>query len=341
MVDWKAVGVGEQLSRDEDLFGVLAIDKPASMTSRDVVNRVQRLLRTAQTFKSSSRISEPDENSPPKSRQFVKVGHTGTLDPMATGVLLLVVGQATRLVEYSHDLPKTYEAEFTLGLTSNTLDSTGQIQLISSAPTIGRQQLMAELQNWQGPIRQQPPKVSAVHIGGHRAYEMARKGIEFEVPTRVVTIHRLELMSFEFPRFVLRVQCSTGTYIRSLGADIATALGSGAVMSRLVRTEIGPFRLVDCVSLGALQSKKEIVQSLRPPLDLLQQMMQIKLEEVDCQSLRQGKKLRMDQVNRSFPGQDGQQAVAVDVGGRPVAIVLMAQGLIRPIRVFNIGGECH
>jgi tRNA pseudouridine55 synthase len=316
-------------------MGVLAVDKPAGMTSRDVVNQVQRLLRrdpqrSRDPIDGSEGRESPTVRFPP-----IKVGHTGTLDPMATGVLLLVVGQATRLVDYAHGFSKTYEADFLLGFTSDTLDSSGQVQPSAAAAQVSRTEMEEQLIRWQGNIWQTPPKYSAVHVDGKRAHDLARRGEQFQIPARQVTIHELKLLHFDFPSFSLRIRCSTGTYVRSLGADIAAALGSDAIMTRLVRTEIGPYLLGGCIPLQEIATRQDVIRHLGSALPLLAALPKASIEEIQCQQLRQGKRLTMSGPLDSIVNRDGQQAVLVDSTNRPVAIVEAADGQLRPIRVFN------
>ncbi len=303
------------------MFGVLAVDKPAGLTSRDVVNRVQRLLRPARRGSVSP---------------ITKVGHTGTLDPMATGVLLIVVGQATKLVEYAHALRKSYEADFELGLVSDTLDSTGNVEPVQGAPHIARSAWLREMQNWQGTVEQRPPKYSAIHVGGRRAHEMARSGLEFETPVRRVTIHTLELLDFEYPRVSIRIQCSTGTYVRSLGADIATALGSSAIMTRLVRTQIGPFDLSECVRLDELDRCQAVQETLLSPLGLLTEMHKIDLDEVQCEDMRHGRTVALSCGRIGAESQEGRTVAVLDPTQKLVAIALQDQQRLRPIRVITV-----
>ncbi len=199
------------------LFGVLPVSKSKNVTSRRVVDQVERLVR-------------PD-----------RVGHTGTLDPLAEGVLLLAIGHATRIVEFSHEWSKSYIATFELGKRSDTLDSTGEIEVCPAAAIPSRQEIETELQRWVGEVQQVPPLHSAINVAGKRAYRLARKGVDFELPARTIQIHRLDLLEYDYPRLRLEVDCGSGTYIRSLGRDIADGLGTSAIMVDLVRTRIGPF----------------------------------------------------------------------------------------------------
>lgn len=298
------------------MFGVLAVNKPSDWTSRDVVNRIQKLVRPS------------------------KVGHTGTLDPMATGVLLIAVGPATRLVEFSHAAAKCYEGDFELARASETLDTEGDVQLVEDASAFSEEELLVELENWKGAIEQTPPKYSAINIGGRRAYDLARAGKEFEVPKRRVTIHNLSLESFSSEQMTLQIECSSGTYIRTLGFDVAHALGSSAVMSRLVRTSIGDISLEDCVELDGLQSTQDIVQHLRSPLELVSTFETCILNSVGAQRIRNGIGLtECDFVEAPNLQSDSctsdSRWAAVDESGMLVAILELRGKHFRSLRVFQ------
>jgi tRNA pseudouridine55 synthase len=207
----------------ENMFGVLNINKPSGPTSRDVVDRVQRLVRPH------------------------KAGHAGTLDPLASGVLLVCVGQATRLVEYAQQLPKSYRGTFLLGRRSETDDVEHAVEVVEGAREPSGDEIAAALPRFTGEISQRPPRHSAVKIDGRRAYQLARRGVEFEPEAKTVRIDRLEVERYTYPELVLRVECGSGTYIRSLGRDLAEALGTTAVMSALERTAVGGFRVEDAI----------------------------------------------------------------------------------------------
>ena len=219
-------------------FGFLNVDKPAGISSRDAVNRVQRFVRPA------------------------KVGHCGTLDPLATGVLVIGLGPATRLTPFVQDLPKTYIGQFRLGISSPTDDLEGTLTEVA-APIVEAQQLQAELPRFTGTIEQTPPEFSAVKIAGKRAYELARKGKDVQLKPRQVTIWELELTEFEYPDFTLRIHCGSGTYIRSLGRDLGRAVGSAAVMTSLRRTAIGDFEIESAIGVDSLTSE-QIAEALLP-----------------------------------------------------------------------------
>lgn len=174
-----------------------------------------------------------------------RVGHLGTLDPAATGVLPLAVGSATRWIQYLPPARKSYRAELTFGLTSDTLDAAGTI-LSRSTPE--RVDLEPLLQAFRGPQMQVPPQYSALRVEGKRSYERARAGESVELPPRPVEFHRLELVAEEWPRVWLDMDCSPGTYVRSLARDLGERAGCGAILSFLVRTASGPFRLEEAIT---------------------------------------------------------------------------------------------
>jgi tRNA pseudouridine55 synthase len=208
--------------------GFLNINKPRGMTSRDVVNTVSKLLWTR------------------------KVGHAGTLDPLATGVLVLGVGQATRLVSCVQDLTKEYRAEFLLGRRSDSDDLEGEVVDVPGATPPRREEIELRLPQFTGRILQVPPAFSAVHVDGERAYERARRAESFDIPAREVDVHSLNILDYDYPRLTLRMECGSGTYVRSVGRDLGEALGCGAVMSGLVRTRIGEYRIEDALTLETL-----------------------------------------------------------------------------------------
>lgn len=226
------------------MFGLLNINKPPSVTSRDVVNRVQRIVRP------------------------LKVGHAGTLDPLATGVLVIAIGQATRLVEYIQRMPKTYLATFLLGRTSDTEDVQGQIQEMPDARVPALDEIQVAAAQLTGEIQQTPPAYSAVKIAGRRAYAMARRGETVDLESRAVTIHRLDLLAYNYPELQLRIVCSSGTYVRSLGRDLARLVGTEAVMSALVRKAIGPFELAAAIDSDNLALHDIQTHLLSPTLAL-------------------------------------------------------------------------
>lgn len=288
------------------MWGVLPVNKPAGMTSRDVCNRIEKLVRP------------------------IKVGHTGTLDPMATGVLLVAVGAATRLVEFSHGHSKDYEADFLLGVRSSTLDTTAELEYLTAPDQPTQAALLAEIERWIGCVQQAPPKFSAVHVAGRRAYDLARRGTDFELPTRAVEIHDLNLTEYAYPHFTLQITCGSGTYIRSLGHDIAQGLGTAGVMCRLVRTRVGPFKLDDCVTLDALSTREQVGNRLMPPQLLIADMETLVIDTHQCQRIRHGQPLQLS-------NQQCARWIAVDEQQTLVAILerTAAADSYRSLRVFQ------
>lgn len=200
--------------------GILLVDKPAGMTSHDVVDVVRRALGTR------------------------KVGHAGTLDPLATGLLVLGVGRATRLLRFLGDLPKTYEGTGVLGVRTTTLDAEGEVT--ATAPVeVSREELERACAALEGESLQRPPAYSAVKVGGRKLYEAARRGERLEAEPRRIRVDRFEVLAFDPPRFDFRVTCSGGTYVRVLVADVGEALGCGAHLGALRRTAIGSFSVIE------------------------------------------------------------------------------------------------
>ncbi len=211
--------------------GILLIDKPDGMTSFGVVARVRRVLTQ-------------------QNQKKVKVGHTGTLDPFATGLLILCVGKETKNAMSYTKLDKVYEATVRLGQTSTTGDPEGEVTDVSDeVPT--RDAVESVLKKFVGEITQRPPIYSAIKVGGQRAYDLARAGKEVEIPERTVTIHSLELVNFAYPELIIRTHVSSGTYIRTLAADIGKELGVGAYCTQLRRTKVADWDVANAQSLAS------------------------------------------------------------------------------------------
>jgi tRNA pseudouridine55 synthase len=245
------------------MFGLLNLDKPPGDTSRDVVNRVQRLVR-------------PE-----------KVGHCGTLDPLASGVLVVAIGQATRLVEYVQRLPKTYQATFLLGRESNTEDIEGDVVELPSPAVPSGEQIVTAARQFVGTIQQQPPAFSALKVGGQRAYDVARRGGNVELAPRPIAVYSMEVLRYDYPELELRIECGSGTYVRSLGRDLARVLGTGAVMSALRRLAIGPFRADRALAGGEL-TRSAIESHLLSPVLALGDMPHASLDERELARIAQG-----------------------------------------------------
>jgi tRNA pseudouridine55 synthase len=249
------------------LFGVLNLNKPPGATSRDMVNLVQRMVRP------------------------LKCGHAGTLDPMATGVLLVCVGPATRLVSMLQEQSKTYVAEFTLGETSDTDDSTGAIvrhQPSRTPPT--ETEVTTALRQLTGRIRQVPPAFSAVHVQGQRAYDRARRGEDFTLPPKDVDVHEIRILRYVWPKLDLQISCGSGTYVRSIARDLGEILGCGALMSRLERTAIGSFSIAAAIAPEELR-KEDLSWKLTPALQMVSHLPGYVCSETDIADLRCGRRI--------------------------------------------------
>ena len=218
--------------------GIVIIDKPAGWTSQDVTARLRRVFGTR------------------------RIGHGGTLDPMATGVLPVFVGRATRGVEFFEHAEKTYETELLLGVATDTEDTTGTV-LFRREVSVTPEQLTAVLERFRGEIMQIPPMYSALKVNGQKLCDLARKGRQVERQPRPVTIHELTLLSREGDTLRLRVRCSKGTYIRTLCADIGEALGCGGCMQVLRRTQAGEYTIAEAVPLQRLLESPEPETYLR------------------------------------------------------------------------------
>lgn len=219
--------------------GILNINKPQGPTSRQVVDRVRRIFG------------------------MPKAGHAGTLDPDATGVLLICLGKATKLFEALQAGEKEYEGTLTLGVTTDTMDASGKVIQTTDVSSVTEEQIIAAFKQFEGEIEQIPPMFSAIKHKGRPLYKLARRGIKVERSPRVVTIHHLEVLEIHKPaadekiEIKFRVSCSKGTYIRVLASDIGTAIGCGAHLSSLTRTRSGIFTLSDAISLDEIENCPE------------------------------------------------------------------------------------
>ncbi|MCH2126482.1 MAG: tRNA pseudouridine(55) synthase TruB [Pirellulaceae bacterium] len=286
------------------MFGLLNINKPAGMTSRDVVNHVQRLVRPA------------------------KVGHAGTLDPLATGVLVVCIGPATRLIEYVQRQPKQYTGSFLLGRKSDTEDVEGQVLEIQNAKHPSREDITAAVPRFLGSISQRPPVYSALKIDGRRAYKLAREGAKVELQPRSVMIYDLEVVDYAYPELCLQVRCGSGTYLRSLGRDLAEAVGTQAVMSGLRRTAVGNFRVEDSCDLQAL-TQESCEEYLISPLRAVQELPRLEVGDEETAALRQGRF-----IANSTNLEQGEIA-ACNTAGTLVAILTpRAASQLKPVKNF-------
>jgi tRNA pseudouridine55 synthase len=217
--------------KESRYHGVININKPSGMTSHDVVDEVRRIAETR------------------------RVGHTGTLDPMATGVLPICVGQATKIAQFLLAVDKEYLVEMVLGTITDSQDTTGKVVEERAVPEIGEDEILSVLEKFTGEIEQIPPMISAKKHRGERLYKLAREGVEVEREPCRITIHELELVSVNLPLVRFRLHCSKGTYVRTLCHDMGEALGPGAAMCGLVRTRCGSFGVNESVSLETLKEE--------------------------------------------------------------------------------------
>jgi len=258
--------------------GILLLDKPRGLTSNAALGRAKRILG------------------------IKKAGHTGTLDPMATGLLVLCFGEATKVSGFLLDADKAYRAEATLGVTTDSEDAEGQILEERPVPDLEKAALETVLDRFRGPIDQVPPMHSALKHQGKRLYELARQGETVERPPRQVTIHSLELLDWTTPKLSLNVRCSKGTYIRSLVRDIGEVIGCGAHLSALRRTESAPFSLDNAITLETLNemTAEEARALLLPPDQALLHLPEVHLDPIQSNRLNQGQKLAG--VQEATPG---------------------------------------
>lgn len=278
-----------------NLIGILNIDKPQGITSRKVVNHVCAL-------------------APKKTR----VGHCGTLDPLATGVLLVCVGPATRLIQFGQAAPKHYVGTFRLGVSSDTEDITGNVQT-HDRPEVTREQLESVLPKFIGRVEQRPPSFSALRVEGKRAYDLARAGKEVNLKLREIDIFSLSVVDFNFPDFRLDIKCGSGTYVRSLGRDVAEALGTHAVMTELVRSGIGDFQQADAVQLDGL-NRDNIEQLFLPPQSMIKDMAKTELVDDEFDKLQDGNWIRRDMP------EGVEDLAAYDSDGRLVVVLKRDSG---------------
>lgn len=292
-----------ELNLPEPVFGFLNIDKPLNLTSHDVVARVRRLVG------------------------IKRVGHAGTLDPLATGVLAVCLGAATRLSEYVMHTTKHYKARIRLGIVTETYDAEGKIQSERGSSAITRPEVEQALKNFLGDIQQVPPMYSAIKQGGRKLYELARVGETLEREARSVRIDALAITDWQPPEFTLEATCSAGTYIRSLAHDLGETLGVGAHLAGLVRTASGEFTLDNAVSLSTLESDgwKPYVISIDSALAHLPT---IHLGDEEAERLLHG---------QSVPAHDTADGIlgrAYRPDGHFIAIVKASGGWWKPEKVF-------
>ena len=288
------------------MLGLLLVDKPRGLTSHDVVQRVRRLVRTR------------------------RVGHTGTLDPLATGLLVLLVGSATRLARFAEQQTKAYRALLRLGAETTTYDAEGEI-VATHEVALDREAIEAALARFRGEIEQRPPRYSAIKVGGEPLYRKARRGEAVEAPPRRVVIHRLELIAWEPPFLTLEMLVSKGTYVRSLAHDLGQPLGCGAYLHALRRTAVGPFRVEEAQTLDRLRQLAEegrLSQALLPPERLIAAMPALTLTAEEEEDIRHGRA-----IIRDAPAVPHLRAHAAD-GSLVAVLVPLSEGRWRPTLVL-------
>lgn len=262
---------------ENELCGIICVNKPQGFTSFDVIAKMRGILK------------------------MKRLGHAGTLDPMATGVLPVFAGRATKACDILPDHDKTYEAGFRFGITTDTQDVTGTVTKERSAK-VTAEKLEKVLESFRGEIMQVPPMYSAVSVGGKRLYELARQGKEIEREARAVTIYCLELTGFDESAQggTLKISCSKGTYIRTLINDIGEALGCGGIMTSLVRTAACGFSLADCVSLEQLQeaanSGEDFTKFVKPIESVFADLPSVRLSPAQERMYRNGVKLDLNRI---------------------------------------------
>ncbi len=294
--------------------GILVVDKPVGPTSHDVVAVVRRLAGMR------------------------RVGHGGTLDPFARGVLPVFIGAATRVVEYHLGDPKSYRATVVFGARSTTDDLEGELTPSEESPP-DREAVGEALGDFRGAIRQRPPAFSAVKIAGQRAYRAARAGEPIELPERAVTVDRLELIAWDEsdparPAAILDVDCSAGTYVRSLARDLGERLGSGAYLAALVRTASGPFRLADALDLDTVRTRAATgdLEAVLLPIDEgLDRFPAHRLTDVEVAAVAKGQIVR---PTGKLPHDPAERVRLFDGTDRLVAIAQVIGGRLHPDKVF-------
>lgn len=296
--------------------GVLLLDKPVTWSSNDALIKAKRLLNA------------------------IKAGHTGTLDPFATGLLPLCFGEATKFSADLLDADKTYQTVVHLGVTTTTGDTEGEV-VLQSEVTVSVEQIHSVLAQFRGDIMQVPPMYSALKRDGKALYEYAREGITLEREARPVTIHMLEFVRYEAPFLTLNVRCSKGTYIRVLGEDIGKALGCGAHLNALRRTQVGHLILENTVTLEQLEAMDETQRlSLLAPVDaLLSSFPEIELTAELARRFLQGQRIPLGKEGLNYPTQLGRVRVYThdELGERQLlgSAQLQEYGILAPERLIS------
>lgn len=282
---------------------VVPVDKQEGPTSHDIVGAARRAIGTR------------------------RIGHTGTLDPFASGLLLLCIGRATRLAEYLSGMDKRYEAVARLGVTTDTLDRDGQVMSVCEVD-VSESQIKSALDDLVGTVEQVPPQFSAKKVDGVAMHRRARRGENVELPACTVTVYDIELLSVDLPEVRFAVRCSSGTYIRSIARDLGAALEVGAHLAGLRRTEIGSFSVADAIGVEALADKGAVARAALDPLDALAHLPTLSIDDEVAQRVIHGQKIRL-------PSDDvASGIVTVSHLGQLLAIAEVVDGLLKPSKVF-------
>ena len=283
--------------------GIVNVLKPPGMTSHDVINRIRRIYG------------------------LKKAGHSGTLDPDAAGVLPVFIGNATRLLEYASGGTKHYRAEGVFGFRTDTGDDSGIVLETKPVPDISEAQFGIVLQQFRGKISQVPPMYSALKVGGKKLYEYARKGIEIERPARPAEIFRLECLGFYPPFFCLDIECSKGTYIRTLLEDIAAATGSCACMTFLLRTRAGDFCIEDAHTLDEIAENPDAV--LLPPEAAVRKTEKLYVNALQASRITNGVRTT---IKGTAPG-----VYALYLENLFLGMVTAEDEIVKPVKILNYG----
>lgn len=283
---------------------IINLNKPPGITSREAVTKVQRMLGAR------------------------KAGHAGTLDPLATGVLIICLNEATKVTRFLMDMDKQYKARIKLGERTDTYDSEGRVIESKGLSSLSETELFDAVQTFKGLIRQKPPMYSAVKIGGKKLYKLARKGIEIDRPERTVHIYDIKITSIDIPYFDVALSCSKGTYIRSLCDDIGIKLGTGAHMASLERTAVGYFHIINSFSFDDLAVNEKQFYSIN---QALLKLPEIELSDIDYKRAKNGVKFMLDSS-----ALNGEFVKLKDPEGNLFAIGKAESNIMKIERILNL-----
>lgn len=289
---------------------VLAVDKPEGPTSHDVVAMARRALGTR------------------------KVGHTGTLDPFASGLLLLCVGGTTRLAEYLTGMKKAYEATARFGIATDSHDHQGQqVGESISVSALEESSVRGALQSFVGALEQVPPQFSAKKVGGEAMHRKARRGEHVELPPVSVQVYEASLVSWVSPDAAISISCSTGTYIRAIARDLGEALGVGAHLTALRRVSVGEFHVDSAVPLDGLEDAERVAAATLSPVEAMGHLRAVVLEAPEVERIRHGQRIRVEDPSEEN-GPPTIELVTVRSGPDLVAMADLVDGVLRPRKVF-------